>query len=112
MKHAVKDNRAFLTIRCPRPGDGYQRTLHPRHLVCCTGHSSEPKIPTFPGQAQFKGTVYHDGQHRDASEYNVEGKKVVVVGTRNSGHDFAQNFYENGAKFTMLQRSGTYVTMA
>ncbi len=39
-------------------------------------------------------------------------KKVVVVGTGNSGHDISQNFYENGADVTMLQRSGTYVISA
>jgi cation diffusion facilitator CzcD-associated flavoprotein CzcO len=42
----------------------------------------------------------------------VTGKKVVVVGTGNSGHDVAQNYYENGAQVTMLQRSGTYVISA
>lgn len=34
---------------------------------------------------------------------------MIVVGTGNSGHDIAQNFYENGADVTMLQRRGTYV---
>ncbi|KAI9924890.1 hypothetical protein ASPWEDRAFT_40542 [Aspergillus wentii DTO 134E9] len=93
-------------------GDGTERTIHPRHLVWCTGHSGEPKVPSFPGQSQFKGTVYHGSQHHDASETDVNGKKVVVVGTGNSGHDIAQNFYENGADVTMLQRRGTYVITA
>lgn len=90
-------------------GDGSERILHPRHIVWCTGHSGEPKVPTFAGQERFKGQLYHGSQHRDASESDVKGKKVVVVGTGNSGHDIAQNFYENGADTTMLQRSGTYV---
>lgn len=37
---------------------------------------------------------------------------MVVVGTGNSGHDIAQNFYENGADVTMIQRRGTYVISA
>lgn len=37
---------------------------------------------------------------------------MVVVGTGNSGHDISQNFYENGADVTMLQRRGTYVITA
>lgn len=93
-------------------GDGSQRTLRPRHLVWCTGHSGEAKVPSFPGQESFQGNVYHGSQHRDASESDVRGKKVVVVGTGNSGHDIAQNYYENGADVTMLQRSGTYVITA
>ena len=52
-------------------------------------------------------------QHQDATfQKNVKGKRVVVVGTGNSGHDIAQNYYENGATVTMLQRSGTYVISA
>ncbi|KAJ5789761.1 uncharacterized protein N7518_006772 [Penicillium psychrosexuale] len=92
--------------------DGSQRTLRPRHLVWCTGHSGEAKVPSFPGQNSFQGNVYHASQHRDASESDVRGKKVIVVGTGNSGHDIAQNFYENGADVTMLQRSGIYVINA
>ncbi|RAK97101.1 putative flavin-binding monooxygenase [Aspergillus ibericus CBS 121593] len=90
-------------------GDGSERILHPRHLIWCTGHSGEPLVPSFQGQSNFKGTIYHGSQHDDASRQDAAGKKVVVVGTGNSGHDIAQNFYENGAQVTMLQRRGTYV---
>ncbi|KAJ5902003.1 hypothetical protein N7495_002531 [Penicillium taxi] len=93
-------------------GDGSLRTLHPRHVIWCTGHSGEALIPKFPGQDSFQGVVYHGSQHREASESDVHGKKVIVVGTGNSGHDIAQNYYENGADVTMLQRSGTYVISA
>ncbi|KAJ5658508.1 uncharacterized protein N7484_002157 [Penicillium longicatenatum] len=93
-------------------GDGTSRTLRPRHIVWCTGHSGEARIPSFPNQESFQGTLYHGSQHTDASDSDVRGKKVVVVGTGNSGHDIAQNYYENGADVTMLQRSGTYVITA
>lgn len=91
--------------------DGAPRTVRPRHVVFCTGHAGEPKVPSFPGQADFKGEVYHGSQHEDASQLKdgAKGKKVVIVGTGNSGHDIAENFYENGAQVTMLQRRGTYV---
>ena len=93
--------------------DGSVRSMKPQHMVMCTGHAGEPKVPSFPGQDSFKGTVYHGSEHRDATyQNNVAGKKVVVVGTGNSGHDIAQNYYENGAEVTMLQRSGTYVISA
>ncbi|KAH1289013.1 hypothetical protein KXV95_000058 [Aspergillus fumigatus] len=106
------DSTAQWTVTVVRVDTGSERVLHPRHIVWCTGHSGEPKIPTFPNQAHFKGTIYHGSQHHDASDYDVKGKKVVVVGTGNSGHDIAQNFYENGADVTMLQRRGTYVITA
>ncbi|KAL4934725.1 putative flavin-binding monooxygenase [Aspergillus undulatus] len=93
-------------------GDGSSRTLRPCHLVWCTGHSGEPLVPTFKDQDKFKGTLYHATKHQDASQYDVKGKKVTVVGTGNSGHDIAQNYQENGADVTMLQRRGTYVITA
>ncbi|GME27838.1 Flavin-containing monooxygenase-like protein [Neofusicoccum parvum] len=96
-------------------GSGETRTIHPRHIVWCTGHSGEPKIPAFPGQSSFAGTVYHGSQHVDASSTGADlsNKKIVVVGTGNSGHDIAQNYYDNGAQsVTMVQRRGTYVISA
>ena len=108
---AYNDSEGQWTVTLTR-SDGSERVLHPRHIVWCTGHSGEPKVPTFPGQEKFKGSLYHGSEHHDASQYDVKGKKVVVVGTGNSGHDIAQNFYENGAEVTMLQRSGTYVITA
>ncbi|KAF4126256.1 putative flavoprotein CzcO associated with the cation diffusion facilitator CzcD [Geosmithia morbida] len=89
--------------------DGEKRTFNPKHIVFCTGHAGEPLVPSFPGQEDFQGEVYHGSKHQDASQSDVKGKKVIVVGTGNSGHDIAENFYENGADVTMLQRSGTYV---
>ncbi|RDW69808.1 putative flavin-containing monooxygenase YUCCA3 [Coleophoma cylindrospora] len=105
------DSTKTWTIAIDR--DGTTRTLHPRHIIFCTGQAGEAKVPTFKGQEDFKGTVYHATQHRDASDTgDSAGKKVVVVGTGNSGHDIAQNYYENGASVTMVQRSGTYVITA
>ena len=99
-----------------RRGDrgGADRTLKPRHVVFCTGQAGEPRIPTFPDQERFKGTVYHASQHKDASFSNndLAEKRVVVVGTGNSGHDISQNYYENGAQVSLLQRDGTYVITA
>jgi flavin-binding monooxygenase-like protein len=89
--------------------NGNEKTLRPRHLIWCTGHAAEPLSTSLPGQGDFKGIVYHGIDHQDASLYVVEGKNVVVVGTGNSGHDIAEDFYQNGAKVTMIQRSGTYV---
>ena len=99
-------------------GDGTTRTLKPKHIIFCTGHAGEPRIPTFPNQSAFAGTIYHGSHHKDASSIvlpdgsSVAGKNVVVVGTGNSGHDIAQNHFECGANVTMLQRGGTYVLQA
>lgn len=111
---SYSDSTHTWTITIKRE-NGQTRTLHPRHIVFCTGHSGEPKIPNFPGQSTFAGTVYHGSQHTDAtaSGTDLSTKKVVVVGTGNSGHDIAQNYHDAGAaSVTMVQRRGTYVISA
>ncbi|KAK1511300.1 flavin-containing monooxygenase [Colletotrichum costaricense] len=97
-----------------RRADGTLRTLKPRHIVLATGQAGDPITPTFPGQGDFKGVVYHGSQHQDASLVNnLSSKKVLVVGSGNSSHDICQNFYEVGAaQVTMIQRGGTYVITA
>ncbi|PYH42251.1 flavin-containing monooxygenase [Aspergillus saccharolyticus JOP 1030-1] len=89
--------------------DGVERILRPHHMAWCAGHLGLPLIPSFPGQSQFEGQLYHASQHVDARQLAPHGKKVVVVGTGNSGHDIAQDFYDHGASVTMLQRGPTYV---
>ncbi|KAF6839281.1 flavin-containing monooxygenase, partial [Colletotrichum plurivorum] len=86
------------------------RSLKPRHVIMATGHAGEPLIPKFPGQGNFKGQVYHASTHTDTSNSDVKNRKVVVVGTGNSGHDIAQNYHENGADVTLIQRGGTVIT--
>jgi hypothetical protein len=103
------DQKSAWTVSVKR-GEETPRAFHPKHIILCTGHSGEPNIPSFPGQNEFKGAVYHGSQHQDASIIgDAAGKRVIVVGTGNSGHDIAQNFCDNGATVTMLQRSSTYV---
>lgn len=85
------DNRTWdVSVHC---GDETVRNLRPRHVIFCTGHSGEPKMPTFPGQDTFKGTIYHGSQHQDAFTNShadsLSKKRVIVDGTGNSGHDIA-----------------------
>lgn len=109
------DERQEWTVTVERGDSGQvERTLHPKHVVFCTGQAGEARIPSFPGQELFNGRLYHASQHQDASlsDTAIKGKRVLVVGTGNSGHDIAQNYYENGADVAMLQRDGTYVITA
>ncbi|TVY54698.1 putative indole-3-pyruvate monooxygenase YUCCA3 [Lachnellula cervina] len=106
------DAAKIWTITVTR-GDGTTRTLHPKHVVFATGHAGEAKIPSFPGQDTFKGLAHHASFHQDAKlAGDMKGKKVVVVGTGNSGHDISQNYQSAGADVTMVQRAGTYVISA
>lgn len=86
---------------------GGERTLHPAHVVLATGASGEPNVPAIPGIEEFAGTVYHSSGHQSAQAW--AGKKAIVVGACNSGHDIAQDLCEAGAEVTMVQRSSTYI---
>ena len=95
--------------RTKADGTVENRTLHPRHVIQATGHSGEMSLPNIKGMDEFKGDgLYHSSQFKGAKQ-NAQGKKAVVVGCCNSGHDIAQDFYEHGYDVTLVQRSSTYV---
>jgi putative flavoprotein involved in K+ transport len=100
------DHARRWTVRVRRH-DGTERTLHPHHVVLATGMSGVPNVPEIPGVEEFAGTVRHSSAHVGGREF--AGRRAIVVGSCNSGHDIAQDFYEQGADVTMVQRSSTYV---
>jgi putative flavoprotein involved in K+ transport len=90
-----------------RRADGSKRTMHPRHVVLATGVSGIPSVPDIPSLKNFAGTILHSSQYDDGEEW--QGKKALVIGTGNSGHDIAQDLHSSGADVTMVQRSSTLV---
>jgi cation diffusion facilitator CzcD-associated flavoprotein CzcO len=91
-----------------RRADGTERTMHPRHIVMATGVSGIPNRPEMAGLKNFTGAVLHSSQYSDGEAWN--GKKAIVIGTGNSGHDIAQDLHSSGAEVTLVQRSSTLVT--
>lgn len=90
-------------------GTKERRTLHPRHLIQATGHSGKKNMPDMKGISDFKGDrLCHSSEFSGARD-NSQGKKAIVVGSCNSGHDIAQDFLEKGYDVTMVQRSSTHV---
>lgn len=81
--------------------------LNPKHLIMATGHSGEPNIPHFKNEHLFKGKIVHSSQHNTGKMF--QGENAIVLGCCNSGHDIAQDFYEQGAKPIIVQRSSTCV---
>ncbi len=98
--------RQLWTVRVAL-SDGAQRVLHPRHIVMATGVSGIPNWPDVPTLDQFHGTVMHASAYRDGEDW--AGKRAIVLGTGNSGHDIAQDLYASGAAVTIVQRSPTLV---
>ncbi|GFF93610.1 probable indole-3-pyruvate monooxygenase YUCCA11 [Aspergillus udagawae] len=90
-------------------GSVESRTLHLQHVIQATGHSGEKSLPKFKGMESFKGDRICHSSEFTAANPASKGKKAVVVGSGNSGHDIAQDFYEKGYDVTMVQRSTTCV---
>jgi len=91
-----------------RHTDGSERNIRPRHVVMATGVSGIPHLPDFPTLKNFAGTVLHSSQYNDGEDW--KGKKAIVIGTGNSGHDIAQDLHSSGADVTLVQRSSTLIT--
>ena len=94
------------TVRLRR--DGVEQHLTVPHVVLAMGAvSGIPKLPSLPGLDEFGGEVIHSTDFRSGTCYR--GKRAIVIGTGNSGHDVAQDLYSNGAQVTIIQRSPTCV---
>ncbi len=100
----ARDKRWTVALR---RHDGTTRQMRPTHIVLATGTSGIPSMPELPGLRDFAGTVLHSTQYRDGEDF--AGKRAIVVGTGNSGHDIAQDLTSSGAQVTMLQRAPTLV---
>jgi cation diffusion facilitator CzcD-associated flavoprotein CzcO len=88
--------------------DDVEQHLRVPHVVLAAGAvSGKPKVPALPGLDRFGGEVMHSTDFRSGTRYR--GKRAIVIGTGNSGHDVAQDLHSNGADVTIVQRSPTCV---
>ena len=99
-----RTQRWSVSLRRP---DGTVREMLPRHVVLATGVSGIPNMPDIPSLPYFRGTVLHSSAYTDGEAWR--GKRALVLGTGNSGHDIAQDLYSSGAGVTLVQRSPTLI---
>ncbi|MCH9670846.1 MAG: NAD(P)/FAD-dependent oxidoreductase [Gammaproteobacteria bacterium] len=88
-----------------RRADGSERALRPRHLVFATGANTRPHIPDLPGLDSFAGTITHSEGYTDGRAWR--GRRALVLGTGNSGHDAAHDLYASGAQVDLIQRGSS-----
>ena len=87
--------------------DGSERVMHPHHVIFSNGTSGIARIPDLPGLKDFAGDVFHSHGFKNGAPWS--GKKAMVLGTGNSGHDIAQDLYSNQVDTTIIQRGSTTV---
>lgn len=78
--------RVMVASKDEKSGETKFHTLRAQHVVFATGNSSKPRVPKIPGL--FMGLQIHSSQYRGGRNYRE--KRVVVVGSNNSGWDIVQ----------------------
>lgn len=73
---------------------------HASVVVLATGQYGVPVLPEWPGRAEFAGPFMHAAAYRNARPYL--GKRVLVIGSGNSGAEIAADLAEQGAAFVAI----------
>lgn len=104
------DNKKWVVVLERRKADGTTETriVRPAHIIQATGHAGPKHMPVIKGMKSFKGPIHHSSEFSSAKP-NGQGKRALVVGSSNSAHDIAQDYYEQGYDVTLYQRSSTLV---
>lgn len=82
--------------------DGTARTYD--GVFVANGHLHDQRVPAVPGE--FTGTQMHSGSY--SSTADVEGTRVLVVGSGNSGCDLAVDAAQHRLEVSICIRSGHY----
>jgi monooxygenase len=86
-----------------------ERTIYTRRVHYASGYYSHDKgfRPVFPGEQDFTGQIIHPQEWPD--DLNVEGSRIVVIGSGATAITLIPALEKAGADVTMLQRSPSYV---
>lgn len=82
-------------------------TLEATVLVTATGQLNQPGYPSIPGREAFKGKVFHSA--RWDHDYDLNGKRVAVIGTGASAIQFVPEIASKVKSLTLFQRSAAWV---
>ena len=82
--------------------------LRANFVVGCSGLFSTPKVPEFPGLADYQGKVVHST--RWDHDYNVVGKKVAIIGNGSSGAQITPFLAAHAEHLTIFQRTPQWMS--
>ncbi len=90
---AVREAADGTAWEVTTPGDTWRCKV----VVVATGQYGTPFLPEWPGMADFQGRFIHSVNYKTGSDY--VGKRVLVIGSGNSGSEIATDLVEQGATF-------------
>ncbi|CAL5079941.1 unnamed protein product [Urochloa decumbens] len=86
---------------------GKEVLLTARFLVVATGENAMGFMPEVPGIESFPGETLHSSTYRSGGVY--AGKRVLVVGSGNSGMEIAYDLANHGADTSIVVRSPVHI---
>ncbi|KAI3439477.1 uncharacterized protein J3R85_004912 [Psidium guajava] len=90
-------------VSAGRGGEGAVEEYSARFLVVATGESCDAFMPEVEGLGSFGGKVMHSTEYKNGKEFVK--KKVLVVGSGNSGMEIALDLADHGAVTSIVVRS-------
>ncbi|KAL9113942.1 MAG: hypothetical protein Q9227_002076 [Pyrenula ochraceoflavens] len=84
------------------------RLCRTQFFIPCSGYSTIPYIPAFPGAETFQGIAFHSS--RWPSDLSLEGKKLGVIGTGASGLQIIEAAAPHVSHLTVFQRTPNLAT--
>ena len=98
-------HRWSLEVKKP---DGSTEVLEANAVIAATGQLNRPKMPDFPGMAEFRGPSFHSA--RWEHQHDLTGKRVLVVGTGASAFQFVPVIARTAASVQIFQRTAPWVS--
>ncbi|XVV15447.1 flavin-containing monooxygenase [Actinoplanes sp. CA-131856] len=96
------DDTAEWTVTTDR-GDVFRA----RYVVISSGTLTQPKLPGIPGVDEFGGHIMHTSRWDES--YDLNGKRVAVVGTGASGIQVIPQIAEKASQLYVFQRTPSSV---
>ncbi|XP_062082809.1 probable indole-3-pyruvate monooxygenase YUCCA10 [Humulus lupulus] len=84
-------------------GDNNTEEYSGTFLVVATGETADPFVPEIKGLESFPGEILHSTQFKSGKVFR--DKKVLVVGSGNSGMEIALDLSNHGAITSLIVRS-------
>jgi len=84
-----------------------QGLIHARFAIMAGGPMHQPVLPKIKGLETFKGAQFHSAEWNH--DFDLNGKKVAVVGAGASAIQFVPEIQAQVAKLTLLQRTPQWV---
>ncbi len=84
-------------------GPGGRRTLRSNAVITAVGFLNRPSVPEIPGAERFRGPSWHTA--RWPADFDLEGKRVAVIGTGATGIQLVPELALEAAHVTVFQRT-------